>query len=517
MLIKEDGWFALCGKCKTTIVLKPAKYFSELEKSVLLALVEKYKYVLECKKSDARTIALKQRTWQALAHEYNSQPSVSLRDFKQLKKCWENIKARTKKIMAIERREKIKRFGPVCSINQALKDKVASMIPEQLYFVQNPGDESGYNHDNSNEEIDCKRVNMVDLELLIDEEGKIQAKQIRKVPEGNSLCAEGSSPSSAEKTSFHKGDLELLIDEQGKIQTEPIRKVPVTDLCSEDSPSSSIKKESFVPDRNLYNDEKSIDSMHNYDGPSHSLRSHSTPSCSSTRVTTNRNSRRKPTQNGNLLKMNKEEEHHQQMSILQLLQMNEMHAAKAQQIEPSFHKGDLELLIDEQGKIQTEPIRKVPVTDLCSEDSPSISVNKESFVVPDRDLYNDEKSIVNMHNCEGPSHSLPSHSTPSCSSTRLPANRTYRSKASQNGILLKMHEEEHHQQMSILQLQLIQMNEVHVAKVQQIERECEMCEEEHRVKMEILNKKKMYWERKLQTITKEWPVASFNRPFPNSP
>ncbi|XP_009080657.1 PREDICTED: myb/SANT-like DNA-binding domain-containing protein 3 isoform X3 [Acanthisitta chloris] len=87
-------------------IIKPAKYFSEVEKSVLLALVEKYKYVLECKKSDARTIALKQRTWQALAHEYNSQPSVSLRDFKQLKKCWENIKARTKKIMAHERREK---------------------------------------------------------------------------------------------------------------------------------------------------------------------------------------------------------------------------------------------------------------------------------------------------------------------------------------------------------------------------------------------------------------------------
>lgn len=56
--------------------------------------------------------------------------------------------------------------------------------------------------------------------------------------------------------------------------------------------------------------------------------------------------------------------------------------------------------------------------------------------------------------------------------------------------------------MSILQLQLIQMNEVHVAKIQQIERECEMAEEEHRIKMEVLNKKKMYWERKLQTFTK---------------
>ncbi|KAM3928973.1 myb/SANT-like DNA-binding domain-containing protein 3 isoform 4-T5 [Leptodactylus fuscus] len=277
--------FVVPWKMQNNEVLKPAKYFSELEKNVLLALVEKYKYVLECKKSDARTIALKQRTWQALAHEYNSQPSVSLRDFKQLKKCWENIKARTRKIMAHERREKVMRCGLA---SNSLKEKVASMIPEQIYYVQTPSEEdSQYNHDSS---------------------------------------------------------------------------------------------------------------------------------------------------------------------------------------------------------------------------------NPESFVIPDRDMYSTEKSnLVNMQKCQG------NMASPSCSSARITGNRTYRSKQPQNGILTKMHEEEHHQQMSILQLQLIQMNEVHVAKVQQIERECEMAEVEHRIKMEILNKKKMYWERKLQTITKEWPVASFNRPFPNSP
>lgn len=140
--------FAVPWKMQNNEVLKPAKYFSELEKNVLLALVEKYKYVLECKKSDARTIALKQRTWQALAHEYNSQPSVSLRDFKQLKKCWENIKARTRKIMAHERREKVMRCGLA---SNSLKEKVASMIPEQIYYVQTPSEEEAqYNHESSN-------------------------------------------------------------------------------------------------------------------------------------------------------------------------------------------------------------------------------------------------------------------------------------------------------------------------------------------------------------------------------
>ncbi|XP_062464929.1 myb/SANT-like DNA-binding domain-containing protein 3 isoform X3 [Lathamus discolor] len=261
-------------------IIKPAKYFSEVEKSVLLALVEKYKYVLECKKSDARTIALKQRTWQALAHEYNSQPSVSLRDFKQLKKCWENIKARTKKIMAHERREK------------------------------SPPEDSEYQPDASS---------------------------------------------------------------QGLLEY----------------------------------------------------------------------------------------------------------------VEPYFT--------------------------LQSTLENGLST-KESFVVSNRELCDEDKELVHFPVCEGTSQS-----EPSCSDVRIAADKNYRSKASQESALKKMHEEEHHQQMSILQLQLIQMNEVHVAKIQQIERECEMAEEEHRIKMEVLNKKKMYWERKLQTITKEWPVSSFNRPFPNSP
>ncbi|XP_015261074.1 PREDICTED: myb/SANT-like DNA-binding domain-containing protein 3 [Gekko japonicus] len=270
-------------------VIKPAKYFSEVEKSVLLALVEKYKYVLECKKSDARTIALKQRTWQALAHEYNSQPSVSLRDFKQLKKCWENIKARTKKIMSHDRRDKVKRsISPLISNHVLGKEKITGMVPEQVYFLQSPPEED-----------------------------------------------------------------------------------------SEYQPETS---------------------------------------------------------------------------------------------------------------------------------------SQEPFTVINRELCDEEKELVHYQVCEGTSQS-----EPSCSAVRLTGNKNFRSKAAQESDLKKMHEEEHHQQMSILQLQLIQMNEVHVAKIQQIERECEMAEEEHRIKMEVLNKKKMYWERKLQTVTKEWPVSSFNRPFPNSP
>ncbi|KAM9641261.1 myb/SANT-like DNA-binding domain-containing protein 3 isoform 3-T4 [Trichechus inunguis] len=157
-------------------IVKPAKYFSELEKSILLALVEKYKYVLECKKSDARTIALKQRTWQALAHEYNSQPSVSLRDFKQLKKCWENIKARTKKIMAHERREKVKRsVSPLLSTHVLGKEKIANMLPEQLYFLQSPPEEEPEYHPDAAAQV-CFQEQKRRLELSISPSGSLWEK-----------------------------------------------------------------------------------------------------------------------------------------------------------------------------------------------------------------------------------------------------------------------------------------------------------------------------------------------------
>ncbi|NXU00902.1 MSD3 protein, partial [Buphagus erythrorhynchus] len=350
-------------------IIKPAKYFSEVEKSVLLALVEKYKYVLECKKSDARTIALKQRTWQALAHEYNSQPSVSLRDFKQLKKCWENIKARTKKIMAHERREKVKRsISPLINTHIVGKEKIASIMPEQMYFLQSPPEEdSEYQPDASSQGINV----------------------------ANKKCSSWYS-------------LSLLI---------------------------------FML-----------------------IQLHLTLS-----------------------------------SFIKILQ-----------VTYGFNlNGCIKVLLQAQPPKFRCPLTSVYIHFSLLNSHYSLG---ESFVVSNRELCDEDKDLVHFPVCEGTSQP-----EPSCSDVRIAADKNYRSKASQESALKKMHEEEHHQQMSILQLQLIQMNEVHVAKIQQIERECEMAEEEHRIKMEVLNKKKMYWERKLQTITKEWPVSSYNRPFPNSP
>ncbi|XP_041081626.1 myb-related transcription factor, partner of profilin-like [Polyodon spathula] len=76
---------------------RASRHFSELEKRVLLGLIERHRSVLESRKGDAGTVLRKQRTWQQLGAEFNGHPCVFHRDAKQLRKCWENIKARAKK------------------------------------------------------------------------------------------------------------------------------------------------------------------------------------------------------------------------------------------------------------------------------------------------------------------------------------------------------------------------------------------------------------------------------------
>ena len=57
-------------------------YFSQLEKS-LTELVRKHKDLLENKKNDYKTIQQKNKTWEALSEQFNSQSGVTKRDSKQ--------------------------------------------------------------------------------------------------------------------------------------------------------------------------------------------------------------------------------------------------------------------------------------------------------------------------------------------------------------------------------------------------------------------------------------------------
>ena len=124
---------------------QPRQFYSELEKTLLIELVGKHKDVIENKKNDYKTIRQKTLAWEELAQEFNSQSGVTKRDSKQLKKCWENVKARAKKNLAKEkRRAKLTGGGPSCAQQENEDAAVAAIIPNQIDSLSNPFDDDNY-------------------------------------------------------------------------------------------------------------------------------------------------------------------------------------------------------------------------------------------------------------------------------------------------------------------------------------------------------------------------------------
>ena len=88
-----------------------SKNFTDSEKNILLSLLENYKKILECKKTDSKSAADKSKAWQQLCTEFNSSSVYIKRDVKQLQGAWKNLKARAKADAAYVRRERIKTGG----------------------------------------------------------------------------------------------------------------------------------------------------------------------------------------------------------------------------------------------------------------------------------------------------------------------------------------------------------------------------------------------------------------------
>lgn len=67
------------------------------ERRVLFKLVNKYRDIVDDKRTDSETLHKKKATWLRVTAEYNRQPNVRSRLVQQLKRLWENTKARAKK------------------------------------------------------------------------------------------------------------------------------------------------------------------------------------------------------------------------------------------------------------------------------------------------------------------------------------------------------------------------------------------------------------------------------------
>ncbi len=70
--------------------------FLDFERENLVNLVGKYQDIVENKKTSSNMIARKKQIWERITAEYNQNPNVKKRLTKQLKKLWENTKAKRK-------------------------------------------------------------------------------------------------------------------------------------------------------------------------------------------------------------------------------------------------------------------------------------------------------------------------------------------------------------------------------------------------------------------------------------
>ena len=117
--------------------------FSEYEKSVLVNIVGEFKDTLENKQNNANMIREKEKTWEKVAQKFNCESGVKRRESTQLKKYWQNIKAKAKKYVAKEKRERKRTGGGA----HTLDEQVSSLIADQIEPLQNPFDDDTDMHD----------------------------------------------------------------------------------------------------------------------------------------------------------------------------------------------------------------------------------------------------------------------------------------------------------------------------------------------------------------------------------
>lgn len=84
---------------------EPRFIYTLEERQHLIYLVNKYKDVLENRGTNNCSVKVKNQAWERLGLEYCSDASMRPRSAKQLKKLWENEKAKWKKNDSADQRE----------------------------------------------------------------------------------------------------------------------------------------------------------------------------------------------------------------------------------------------------------------------------------------------------------------------------------------------------------------------------------------------------------------------------
>ncbi|XP_029672382.1 myb/SANT-like DNA-binding domain-containing protein 3 isoform X1 [Formica exsecta] len=108
--------------------------FSNKEIELLVLIIQEFKNIIECKKTDALTWRDKDATWEKVAKAFNSSSGEVFRSKKTLKAKYEDIKKSIKKKLAHNRMEQFKTGGGKPEIRPltGIEESILSMLPSSI-------------------------------------------------------------------------------------------------------------------------------------------------------------------------------------------------------------------------------------------------------------------------------------------------------------------------------------------------------------------------------------------------
>ncbi|XP_069678796.1 uncharacterized protein [Periplaneta americana] len=90
-----------------------APNFNKYEVEMLIELIQKYKHIIENKKTDGVSLKEKDATWRLIADEFGHLPGVTQRTYVNLKTAYENLKRKARRDSANDKLEKYKTGGGI--------------------------------------------------------------------------------------------------------------------------------------------------------------------------------------------------------------------------------------------------------------------------------------------------------------------------------------------------------------------------------------------------------------------
>ncbi|XP_072380988.1 uncharacterized protein [Diabrotica undecimpunctata] len=149
-----------------------SKNYLEEEKENLISIIEKYKHVIENKKTDSVWSKQKNAAWEKIATEYNSISKTGIRNGIQLKLLYEGLKKRVKKLKADDKVQTyITGGGMKVPVMTPQDDRIVAIMGPQIIPIETRYDsnnmhmpEDVYQGDISHYEGDA--IDMDDIPLL---------------------------------------------------------------------------------------------------------------------------------------------------------------------------------------------------------------------------------------------------------------------------------------------------------------------------------------------------------------